>query len=104
MPKEIVNNRWSDTFHRSHAMCPGVNCLPDCAGIDVAADRRYVAVGWGQHQDVQIGMVDPDQLVPPDADGHGVEEQIWMDLDRAGINALIRLLRKARDRAFGRDE
>ena len=29
---------------------------------------------------------------------------IYIDLDRAGINRLIRNLRRARDQAFGRDE
>lgn len=29
---------------------------------------------------------------------------LWADLDRAGVNRLIRILRKARDAAFGRDE
>lgn len=29
---------------------------------------------------------------------------VWTDLDRAGVNATIRTLRKARDASFGRDE
>ncbi len=29
---------------------------------------------------------------------------LWGSLDRAGVNRLIRTLRKARDEAFGRDE
>jgi hypothetical protein len=29
---------------------------------------------------------------------------LWADLNRAGINNLIRSLREARDKAFGRDE
>lgn len=33
-----------------------------------------------------------------------VEGGLWMNLDRAGINNLIRSLREARDKAFGRDE
>lgn len=32
------------------------------------------------------------------------QEGFWVDLDRAGINNLIRNLRRARDQAFGRDE
>ena len=31
-------------------------------------------------------------------------ESLWSDLDRTRCNRLIRLLRKARDSAFGRDE
>lgn len=31
-------------------------------------------------------------------------EGFYVDLDRAGINRLIRNLRRARDQAFGRDE
>lgn len=33
-----------------------------------------------------------------------VQEGFWVDLDRAGINAVIKNLRRARDQAFGRDE
>lgn len=32
------------------------------------------------------------------------EHGLYMELDRVGINDLIRLLRRARDQAFGRDE
>jgi hypothetical protein len=31
-------------------------------------------------------------------------QSLWASLDRAGINRLIKMLRKARDDAYGRDE
>lgn len=36
--------------------------------------------------------------------GSTTSDGLWTWLDRAGVNRLIRLLRKARDNAFGRDE
>lgn len=36
--------------------------------------------------------------------GVHVTDGFYVDLDRAGINGLIRNLRRARDQAFGRDE
>jgi hypothetical protein len=57
-----------------------------------------VQVGWGANDYVQIATVNPA------ADLGSVESGLYVDLDRKGINDLIRLLRKARDRAYGRDE
>lgn len=42
-----------------------------------------------------------DATVPPVIDP---DTGVWADLDRAGINNLIRSLREARDKAFGKDE
>lgn len=60
-------------------------------------------VGWGRDTgDVQIGveMADGQQTLRSVADFSSV----WASLDRAGVNRLIRALRRARDQAFGRDE
>lgn len=84
-----------------------------------------VAVGWSRGQHVQIatvaadaderlrGWVEIDDEASQPLDGKVVitepgtrfnHLQGWyMDLDRAQINALIVLLRKARDQAYGRD-
>lgn len=59
--------------------------------------RRGVQVGWTRHQIVEIGVAqfDPSRELPT--------KGVFMSLDRAGINRLIRTLRKARDAAYGSD-
>lgn len=52
------------------------------------------------------------QVTPPGSDPIYTELQVaeamhngfYVELDRGGINDLIRILRRARDQAFGRDE
>ena len=77
-----------------------------------------VQIGWAPDQDVQIGVVTHDgvtilqQLLPEGAtltattssavSGPGFTG-LWGSLDRAGINRLIRVLRRARDSAYGAD-
>jgi hypothetical protein len=79
---------------------------------------KQIIVGWQRDAGVQVGVINNasgvatvtcsiggettsvrDVPVPlPDSNG-------WFaDLDRKGLNDLIRLLRRARDAAFGRDE
>lgn len=62
-----------------------------------------VDVAWGRDTHVQLTTLTGEGLgiktVDPDsADG------LWVSLDREAINRLIRVLRKARDQAFGIDE
>jgi hypothetical protein len=77
----------------------------------------YVRVGWGHASEVvEIGTAVPDgcgQLRLPNPDNvnewnpiilDGYDVGWFVQLDRVGINRLIRTLRKARDSAFGRDE
>ncbi len=95
--------------------------------ITVAAsgdDGRRVEVGWTANGCVQIGtttrnpikaiqvtgidgttatMVGPGAVATRDEDGWTWDGQ-YTDLDRHGINRLIRALREARDKAYGRDE
>ena len=59
-------------------------------------------------QDVQIG-VQRSREIPEGATGDAANawdelDGTWHDLDRSGINNLIRALREARDKAYGRDE
>lgn len=60
-----------------------------------------VKVAWGAEY-VQVATV------ARDTDTHEMlkcdSESWYIDLDRGGINELIRRLRQARDRAYGRDE
>lgn len=68
--------------------------------IYLAHGEHNAVVGWDPLGYVQIGIEgagDYDEEVTP-------RPQLWADLSRHEINALIRVLRKARDAAFGRDE
>jgi hypothetical protein len=61
--------------------------------VKVAWGREYVQVA-----SVGRATVTHDALEIPEGDGW------YVTLDRRGINELIRNLRRARDRAYGRDE
>lgn len=78
----------------------------------------YIRLGWGKESEhVELGTAVPDgqgrlQLPIREQDGSpgnwetvdSIEDVGWfVQLDRAGINRLIRELRKARDQAFGAD-
>jgi hypothetical protein len=65
-------------------------------------DVVKLQIGWTRDKEhVEISTVMPDdKVLQPTPEGNG-----WfVQLDRAGINRAIRLLRQARDQAFGRDE
>lgn len=57
-----------------------------------------VEVSWGRATHVQLATV------RPDGSEESGKEGVYSDLTREQINKLIRLLRKARDQAFGADE
>lgn len=73
---------------------PASNDEPDCR----------VEVRWSKERFLQVGTTK--HFVDPCADVSSQEwwEGQWVDLDRQTINDLIRVLRRARDQAFGRDE
>lgn len=57
-----------------------------------------VEIGWGRDgQYVQMATG------PVPVTGFDSERAHYVQLDRAGVNRLIRALRKARDQAYGRD-
>lgn len=61
-----------------------------------------VVVGWSKdasHVEIATTMEDG-VILEPTPEGNGW----YVQLDRAGINRLIKTLRKARDDAYGRDE
>lgn len=62
-----------------------------------------VKVGWSD-QWVQLATVARDPVTHETLKVPGDADSWYVDLDRRGINDLIRELRKARDRAYGRDE
>ena len=69
-----------------------------------------VEVRWGRETgDVQVvskavRRADLGPLVESDPGSIHYTNGFYVDLDRRGINDLIRHLRRARDQAFGRDE
>lgn len=86
MPKEQIENPY---WGRSPKQVDG--------GPKLKENYSKVVVGWTKLQcAAQIGVVPDNEYANP-------EQQQWMDLDREGINRLIRALRKARDESFGKD-
>jgi hypothetical protein len=85
MPKEYIEDRY--TGHDDDAVAEG--------------STAKVRVGWSREQEhVEIATVAPDEIkLEPTPEGNG-----WfVQLDRSGLNRLIRSLRKARDQAYGAD-
>jgi hypothetical protein len=85
MPKEYIEDRW--TGHDNDEVANG--------------SQTKVRVGWSREAEhVEVATVAPDDWpLSPTPEGNG-----WfVQLDRAGLNRLIRSLRKARDQAFGTD-
>lgn len=69
------------------------------AVADLGAVIREALDGLSPTDDVGIGRA-VSQALSKRFDHQGV----WADLDRGGVNKLIKVLRRARDSAFGRDE
>ncbi len=65
------------------------------------ADRdTSLRIGWSKEggNNVQLGVGVPGIVI-----GEVAYDDVWTPLDREGINALIRTLRRARDATFGVD-
>jgi hypothetical protein len=60
-----------------------------------------VEVAWGANTYVQIASIN---LVEKAKDPYAPESGFYADLDRPMINKLIKVLRRARDQAYGADE
>lgn len=94
MPKEVV---YSDS---PEFILDGENELPaDQFHIESGFPvfQRAVQVGWSRDRHVEVGVAMFEMAAGQHGPGH------WTSLDRAGVNRLIRILRKARDSAFGAD-
>jgi hypothetical protein len=61
-------------------------------------DDDAIKLGWTK-EGMHVGLA----IVDTEKDPEGFESR-HINLDRAGINRLIRFLRRARDDAYGRDE
>lgn len=90
--------------------------MPKEITSDEVMEKWYVEITWrgsssdGQEGHVQVATVNPDsEFEYPEVDTgthfHAAEkfDGFRVTLSRAGINRLIRSLRKARDAAFERD-
>jgi hypothetical protein len=65
----------------------------------VMVEEGLVSVGWSS----EAGHVQVATLTRDTVSKETRQEGVYIDLDRRGINDLIRHLRRARDQAFGRD-
>ena len=82
-----------------------INVYSPLNETDLTANSRFVVQYFRERDEVTVGI----QHATPDpiTDGHptyDADTGTWSNLDRAGCNSLIRALREARDKAFGRDE
>lgn len=90
MPKEYIYSM----DHGKKALLDGSDQEPEWRVLDEDA----IKLGWSKEGE-HVGMAVVDMAKDPD----GFDAQ-YINLDRAGINRLIKFLRRARDDAFGRDE
>jgi hypothetical protein len=92
MPKEYVH----DAHYGAEYVSYGLDGTP----TPIPSPMTFqVKVGWNKETgDVQIATVNED------AEPFSAAGGLHVNLDRQGINDLIRHLRRARDQAFGRDE
>lgn len=103
MPKE--------TIHRKSVYIP-VKVSKD-AELPGTAETTTLTVGWSPEQGIDIVAVHETREAEKDAKTDEVWEKqgelasdfwIYSNLERREVNNLIRTLRRARDRVFGRDE
>ena len=93
MPKEMITTQHYEVHHTS---------TPDENGMSSGGVEHHMttlAVRWGE-TGVEIVTYDGPTAQRIDIDGHYAN----VDLSRTDINNLIRTLRRARDRTYGRDE
>lgn len=92
MPKEIIRNRHDGQINDDGSI----------------ADATFIHLGWSKgHAQAELAVFRPKDPMRFRANGDASFDEVdgWCaQLDRAGINRLIRTLRTARDQAFGRDE
>lgn len=95
MPKEIVFE------NREFVSLPDGSEEPvteEHLGTGLLIMRRGTVVRWERGL-MSIGL----GVAKLEVSAHGEHDPHYLELDRSGINRLIRALRKARDQAFGAD-
>ncbi len=83
---------------------PKTNVYPPHTEADQATTRIEVCWHNGGAQIATTSLVNPTTIVPGEPAEPEWKSDSFVDLDRRGINTLIRALREARDKAYGRDE
>lgn len=118
MPREIVGSNRGD-FHVKVGWAPDTDVQVGVEGDD-GKSLYWLLLGNSKEQLAKVGTavreamrsLPDDSWDPEDAgraaldalDTLGHYEGVWTDLTRYDCNRLIRILRRARDAAFGRDE
>lgn len=106
MPKEITYSDQPDYV----LMDDGNEATPGWGGAEDPRDgdarrnypvlRRGLSVGWSREQGhVEIGM----NAFDISTQSGSCDSGMYATFDRAGLNRIIRALRKARDQAYGAD-
>ena len=95
MPKELIHNAYFGQTAKVRTFRDGDEQKE--VFVDELVDSSAVKVGWTR------GYDHAELAVVCNADAPGDTQARHIQLDRAGINQLIRVLRKARDQAFGSD-
>lgn len=74
--------------------------------VSVVEDQPIVEVRWNRWPDSYVSLVSrlASCEVSPAGEDILASYGFYVELDRDGINDVIRKLRRARDQAFGRDE
>lgn len=87
MPKEVIHDQFEGSRYT------------EIGGAQIEHVPPFLQIGWDRTvSNVNIGTRQGGDF-PDDTERPG----FFVNLDRAGINNLIRTLRKARDAAFGAD-
>lgn len=96
MPKVIVNDKHEGYIPRVlDAEGKWVTTPPE-----LVAPHAFVELGWSKEAEhVELATKEGGDIDEPGNPRHGW----YVQMDRAGINRLIRALRDARDQAFGKD-
>lgn len=98
MPKEKVYNTYFGQFARALVCDKDHDHSPDCWKTGDPLDDSYLHVGWmKEHAQVELAIL-------KESDDEIDNDRWHAQFDRGGINRMIRLLRKARDDAFGKDQ
>lgn len=95
MPSEkIVNSRYGNP---GRVLDPGDTDLK--VGDETPGDDSFLKVQWHRETGIDVGLT-----VMRESDDEVENDRLCIWLDRRGVNALIRVLRKAGGQTFGRDE
>lgn len=134
MPREIIEARWEPLpllpqdvdgesiqviaegpsrvevgWHRENEWVQVVTCkaypvMPELKITTAQIGEGTVTLGTETDGTPGVGEIREGGKLVGTVTEAGWIDRVYVDLDRKGINDLIRVLRRARDQAFGRDE